>query len=439
MARQVYITGIGAVTSFGVGVEALWDACKQGRSVIEPVPAEWANYYQSTSDIWAPLPVFDFRALGFTKAEILAKNIPSLLALRASAEACKQADVTRNESRADPYRRGVFAGTGLGGAQAPFDNYRAHLLAKLLPHLANGALSEEALAQTEEHQAALKAHPRVNPLVICQTMPNAVAAEISIATGFRGAAETLCYACASGTVAIGRAFQSIQSGELDLAIAIGVEHLRDRAGGVFMGFDRLQTLAKPRADGAANRPFDRERTGFLFSEGGAGALILESAESAYARGAIPCAEIVSFAVNSDAFSMVAMTDEHSSVPRLFQKALEMAGLGAEKIGYINAHGTSTELNDRVEARLLKQVFGQGPIVNSTKSILGHTIGASGALEAIVTVRSLQEQLVHGSLNLVDPIEELNFAYSTTASQFEYALSESFGFGGHNAALILKRI
>ncbi len=441
-SSRVFVTGLGATSAFGLGVSALWQGCSIGDSKVEPIPAHWDLYHRATSRVWSPLPPIDFSTQGFSLTETLTSSVPALLAVTASKEAMLQAaaeDFLLRATTAVQVRAGVFLGTGFGGAKAPFDNYRAHLLGGMKARL-NTLLKEFPNdLQIEEQLSALKAHPRVNPLVICQTMPNAASAGLGIRYGIKGPNETVCYACASSTVAIGRAFQAIQRGELDFAIAGGVEHLNDRAGGVFMGFDRLQTLAKPHEMvGSENRPFDFERSGFLFSEGGAAVLIMESETSAHKRGVRLLAEVTGFALTSDALSMVAMSEENSSVPTMFEQVLASAGLQAADIGYINAHGTSTQLNDRVESKLIEKNFGNKVRVNSTKSILGHTIGASGAFEAIVTVKSLQEQTTHVSRNLQNPISNLNFCNETAYHDFEFALSHSFGFGGHNAALIFRR-
>jgi 3-oxoacyl-[acyl-carrier-protein] synthase II len=242
-------------------------------------------------------------------------------------------------------------------------------------------------------------------------------------------------------VAIGKAFRSIKTGETDIAITGGVEHLGDRTGSVFMGFDRLQTLTTPyQGLGTENRPFDQNRSGFLFSEGGAAILVLESLDSAISRGQESqiLAEVVGFGQSSDAHSIAAISADNNSISRMLEQALGEACVKPADIDYINAHGTGTEINDRVESGLISQTFPNRPLVNSTKSILGHTIGAAGAFEAITTAISLHRQMVHPSRNLVDPIEDLNFPLSAATAELRLALTHNFGFGGHNAALVLKR-
>ena len=445
--QAVVVTGMGAVSAFGCGVRPLWQACLDGRSIVAPTPAAWTQYYRATSKVWSPLPTLDFRQHGFSRAELLTMNMPSLLGAIAADEAVQDAGLCdlRPDANADAIsvrdssRRGVFIGTGLGNAKAPFDNYRAHLLSPLRTRLDAWSHADTHDAYLAELSDALNAHPRVNPLVICQTMPNAVAATLGIRYGFHGPNDTVCNACASGTVAIGQAFRAIRRGELDLALAGGVEHLSDRAGGVFMGFDRLQTLARAGVEpGTENRPFDRDRSGFLFSEGGAALLVLESARAAAVRGARVYAEVVGFGQSADARSLVAIAESNNAIRAMLDQALHDAGISKTDIGYINAHGTSTELNDAVEARVIAEYFGTQPKINSTKSILGHTIGASGAFEAVVTVQSLVTQTVHVSRNLSVPVADLNFCTTTSAHTFDYALTQSFGFGGHNAGLVIRR-
>jgi 3-oxoacyl-[acyl-carrier-protein] synthase II len=242
-------------------------------------------------------------------------------------------------------------------------------------------------------------------------------------------------------VAIGKAFRSIKTGETDIAIAGGVEHLGDRTGSVFMGFDRLQTLATPyQGLGTENRPFDQNRSGFLFSEGGAAILVLESLDSVVSRGQESqiLAEVVGFGQSSDAHSIAAIAEDNNSISGMLEQALKEARVKPADINYINAHGTGTEINDRVETGFIGHTFHHRPLVNSTKSILGHTIGAAGAFEAITTAMSLHHQMVHPSRNIQNPIADLNFPFSAAQADLRVALTHNFGFGGHNAALVLKR-
>lgn len=444
---RVFVTGLGVVSTVGASVEAFWEACQTGHTVVAPIPAHWDTYYRATSRVWSPLPPLDFARHGIGRTEQLTIPRPAQLALVAAAQAIAQAGLKERlpapRTSGDPdmsLRAGVFVGTGLGAAAAPFDNHYAHVMGGLgdgLRHLAEAAPDDEVYT---ERLAALKAHPRVNPLVICQTMPNAIAAHLAARYGFRGAADTSCAACAAGTIAIGKAFRALRRGELDVALAGGAEHLADRAGSVFMGFDRLQTLARPyRGHGTENRPFDRHRSGFLFSEGGAAFAVLESERSVMMRDVKPLAEIVGYGETVDACSIAAIRADDNAIRAMLDRALNDAGIAAVDIDYVNAHGTATEMNDAVEAAILADIFRRDVLVNSTKSILGHTIGAAGALEFAITVLSLAHQRVHGCVNLEEPIADLNFCRQSKDARLAHALTHSFGFGGHNAGLVLRRL
>lgn len=446
---RVFVTGLGVVSSVGSGVENFWAGCKAGTVVAAEIPLHWNEYYRATSRVWAPLPEPDYSQAGLGKTDLLTLGKPAALAIVAAQQALELAgvEVDRQQGRypvaqlqgVAPPRAGIFLGTGLGAAQAPFNNYYAHLLSGLKSHLETAVANEPSLSLLAELRAGLREHPRVNPLVICQTMPNAIAASLAIRFGIQGPSDTVCAACASGTIAIGKAFQAIRHGAVDFALAGGAEHLGDRAGGVFMGFDRLQTLAKPlRGIGTENRPFDRERSGFLFSEGGAAIAVLESEQSVRRRGVRPLAEILGFAETTDAYSIAAIKDGANEIGTMIDIALADAGVPAHLIDYVNAHGTSTEINDAVEARIIERKFRPTTKVNSTKSILGHSIGAAGALEFVVTALSLRDQELHLSKNLDEPIANLDFCRETGPASLDYAFTHSFGFGGHNAGLVLRR-
>jgi 3-oxoacyl-[acyl-carrier-protein] synthase II len=448
--QRVYVTGLGVVSTVGCDAKQFWQRLQTGSAHVEATPGHWRNFYSASSQIWSPLPDPQFADYGLSRTDRLLLSKAAQIGLVAATQAAASAKwepsaVGASQGVGSPQvsgkkRAGVFVGTGLGGAPAPFDNYGAHLLGGFRQQLQARVEADPEDATAAALLSGLEGHPRVNPMVICQTMPNALAAQIAIRFGVQEHVETTCAACASGTIAIGKAFRAIQRGELDVALAGGIEHLGDRAGGVFMGFDRLNTLAKPfREMGSENRPFDAERRGFLFSEGGAGIAFLESEASLHTRGGEPLAEVLGFAETNDAYSIAAISDEQNAIEPMFRQVLLDAGLKAGDIDYINAHGTGTQINDRVEGRILERMFGRRPWVNSTKSILGHTIGASGALEFVVAVLSLQHQAVHPCLNLEDPIVDLNFTLQGGAAPIQTVLTHSFGFGGHNAALVLARV
>lgn len=278
-----------------------------------------------------------------------------------------------------------------------------------------------------------------NPFVVSMLMPNAVPAHIGLKYSIKGPNLSYCVACASGTVAIGKAFHAIRAGTVDVAITGGSEYLEDHYGGVFHGFDIAKALVR-NCDNpeTANRPFDVNRSGFLFSQGGAAVLLLEELESARTRGARILAEVAGYAETFDAYSVMSIAPDGVEIERMIRGALADAGLTAEHIHYVNAHGTGTQANDEVESEVIGRVFGREVLVNSTKSLIGHTIGASGAIEALVAVMSLKDQRTHPCKNLDEPLTDLNFVRETTSAPMTAALSQSFAFGGHNAGLILKR-
>ena len=443
---RVFITGIGVCSGVGHGPAPFFAGCLRGAAPVEPVPDNWRGFYQPQSCYWTRLPEPDFQAVGLRKLDLLLLGKPAQIGLVCAHQALIDAGFTKTTDSSLDFpqtdipgaRVGVYIGTGLGASQAPFDNYFAHVMGPLKPVLASLAHDPDDDDLVGEVLAQLGRHPRVNPMVICQTMPNAIAANIAIRIGAQGPCKTAAAACASGTVAIGEAFKAVQRGQLDIALAGGVEHLGDATGAVFMGFDRLQTLARPRTPpGTENRPFDAERTGFLFSEGGGAVLVLESEASVARRGARPIAEIVGYAETCDAHSIAAISLENNAIETMLRLVLDDAGIPHSAVDYINAHGTGTEVNDRIEAELIARHFPHRPWVNSTKSILGHTIGAAGALECAVTALSLKHQQIHACVNLENPIADLAFCTVSGPARLQYAISQSFGFGGHNAALVLR--
>src|SRR6185503_2141690 len=251
---------------------------------------------------------------------------------------------------------------------------------------------------------------------------------------------TFAGACAAGTIAVGRAYRAIRDGECDAALAGGSECLRDPWGAVFRSFDAVGALAHGDfAKEHINRPFDEKRSGFLFSEGGCAVLVLEELGAALARGAPRLAELRGFGEASDAHDLMAVEPSGAQVRRAIAACLADAGLDAEDVGYVNAHGTGTPGNDGVEAEAIAAVIGRHALVSSTKSMLGHTLGASGALEAVVTVLTLRDQVVHPSINLEQPVADLPFAVGATPTAMRHAISQSFAFGGHNAVLALSTI
>lgn len=447
--RSVAVTGIGVVSSLGHDPTSFWQACVEGKSISERVPLFWEQYYQAKSCYWSPLQLPDYASIGLKRSDILSVDPAALNAIYAAEQAiessgCKTSVISERSGRRqidsfDSFRCGAFVGTGLGCITSTFQNYVPHLLAGYRDYLNAASTVGELATITNELKENLGSQPRVLPIASTKSMANSISALLSIRYGLRGPNETCVAACAAGATAIARAYELISRGKLDFAIAGGTEYFGDRAGGVFMAFDRLNTLA--RGDESAdkvNRPFDAARTGFLFSQGGACVLALESLEAAGARGAQVLAILKGASTTSDAYSLVALEPKGDSIRRMIHDALEDASVDIDEIDYVNAHGTGTIQNDALEASVIDTVFRHKPYVNSTKSLLGHTIGACGALEAAVSVLSIWSGELHPSVNLEHPVRDMNFVRKRTRSDIRIALTHNFGFGGHNVGLIFGK-
>lgn len=447
-ARRVVITGLGVVSAIGNSPLAFWESCLEGRTHVEEIPHTWYDYYSPKSRYWSPLEDPNYAAYGVRRVDLLSYDKAVLNAIVAADDAIESAQLSKRLTNEKDrkhtldqflsHKSGVFCGSGLGCITSAFDNYVPHLLGNWSKNaMVNGA--SEMSDVNRLLRDALAQNPRVSPIASLKSMSSSLSAVLSIRYGFRGPNETVMAACAAGSWAISRGFESIQSGQLDFALCGGSEYYGDFAGAVFMAFDRLCTLAQPSLPpDQVNRPFDLARSGFLFSQGGACMLTLESLESARNRGRQPIAEILGIARSSDANSLVAISQSDNSISSMITSALSFAGLETRDIDYINAHGTGTIQNDEVEASIIEKLFPHGPFVNSTKSLLGHTIGASGAIEAAATALSLSKQELHPSLNLTFPIRDLNFVKESSSVNISHALTHNFGFGGHNVGIVMRR-
>lgn len=446
-AKRVFISGMGMITPLGSDLKTSWENILNAAPCTEKIPAHWYDYLDFRSGIWAPLPEIDFTSLGFRRAETIQNDAATLLAMTTASEALQNAGIEtslankkRNQfalANINPERCSVIYGTGSGGSCSLLTNFSYHAIATCKQKLA-----EDESCQHAEALETLYHPPTLNPFVIPMSICNSVPAGIGIKYGIHNDVQAVVQACSSGTTAIGEAFRRIRNGESDLVISGGVEHLKDHWGASYKGFDLARTLALIPDSGdldSANRPFDKDRTGFLFAQGGSATLILESEEHLLARGGTPVAELVGFAETFDASSVMAPDPSGKQIERMAYNALKSAGIGAEDIDYINAHGTGTVSNDAVEAEVIQRVFGSDTAVNSTKSIIGHSLGGSGAIEAAVCVLSMREQILHPSRNLDKPIADLDFVTQKRSANINYAFSESFAFGGHNSAIILKRV
>ncbi|MFT5446730.1 MAG: 3-oxoacyl-[acyl-carrier-protein] synthase II [Gammaproteobacteria bacterium] len=451
MMRRVFVTGLSVVGAFGDDLEAFWTDCQASRSVVEPIPERWFDFADYRSTIWSPVSIPAWPEL-FSRVERIQHDAVTLLAVAAVQSALNHAGFetvvadkksnTRDVPKLDQDRCAAFIGTGVGGTNSLMASHAHQVLSgsqRRLSELLNRIDDESVREDLSAVLGRMTHDKRFNPFVVSMLMPNAPASYVGIKFGLRGGSTSCNYACASGTVAIGSAFDAVRNGHIDTAIAGGAEYLDDPHGSIFLGFDSCGALVRDcQVPDSANRPFDAARSGFLFSQGGAGMLVLESEEHLDARNGEPIAEILASGTSFDAFSMMNPHPQGAAIESMLSEMLNSAHLRAEDVSYINAHGTGTQANDACEAAMIARVFGSTVAVNSTKSLLGHSMGASGAIEAVVTALSLRDQRLHPNRNLDAPIEALNFVTEATSQSIRVAISQSFAFGGHNAAVLMSR-
>jgi 3-oxoacyl-[acyl-carrier-protein] synthase II len=454
--RRVVITGIGVIAPNGVGAEPFWKNCCAATLSVEPIPAHWLDYAPLGSTLWAPLPPIDFTQWGIDRIQQQQLDPVVMLTLAAAAQALDHAQLRAECSNQkknlfcipalNPQRAGVFMGSGNGGLSSLVDSQISHVgrpihhQLGLLHQQLSGLQLPQQLCLVKQAQDHLRLPERFNPFAVSMTMPNAISATLGIHYGLRGTNATLCCACAAGAMAVGTAYEAIARGTLDLALCGGAEFLGDRYGAIFRAFDTAKTLVRRCEEPLrANRPFDRDRSGFLFAQGGAAVLVVEEYEHACRRGAQAIAEIGAFEQSFDCFSIMSPEPQGCAIKRMLHRVLEQAELYPAHVDYVNAHATATVLNDALEASIIEDVFGKDVFVNATKSLTGHTIGASGALEAAVTALAIRDDMLHPCANLDTPLAPLNFVRSLTRTPINYAVTQSFGFGGHNAALLLKKV
>jgi 3-oxoacyl-[acyl-carrier-protein] synthase II len=455
--RRVVVTGIGIICPIGIGADEFWQNCLMGSTNLEKIPDHWHDYHSFKSTIWSPLPKPNFQDHDITPIDALRLDPATQLAIASSSMALKNAGIDKVLAciknckfklvGIDPTRTGVIFGTGVGGVtsllaahahQAIFHNKKNlnRIIGSTDKEWVNGSIREKL----SDIQRKLKTPRRYNPFIVSMIMPNACASNLSIKYGIKGISNTVCAACASGTAALGHAYRSIKTGLLDIAVTGGVEYLKDDYGSIFRGFDTIGALTRnPDATNGGCRPFDSNRDGFLFSEGASATLILEDRHHAKSRGAQILGEIIGFAESSDADNIMIIEQEGEQIKRMLTTVLDETGLCADDIDYINTHGTGTAVNDEAEAKVINELFGNSPLINSTKSLLGHTIGASGAIEAIVCLLSIMNNKTHICKNLEAPIMDLNFVTEVKDQQINTAISQSFGFGGHNCAIAIRGV
>ncbi|MGN0381661.1 MAG: beta-ketoacyl-ACP synthase II [Suilimivivens sp.] len=408
MKRRVVVTGMGAITPIGNSVEAFWKSVKEEKIGFAPIT------YFDTTEYRCKLAA---QVKDFEPADYMDKKAARRMeqfcqfAVAATGEAIRDAGLLMEEE--DPYMVGCSVGSGIGSLQA---------------------------MEREYDRLKEKGPGRVGPMLVPLMISNMAAGNVSIAYGLKGKNINVVTACATGTNSIGEAYRTIQYGDADVMIAGGTESSITPIG--VAGFSALTALSSCEDPTRCSIPFDKDRSGFVMGEG-AGIVILEELEHARKRGAKIYAEVVGYGCSADAFHITSPAEDGSGAARAMSNAIADAGLKPSDITYINAHGTSTHHNDLFETRAIKFTFGEHAKklkINSTKSMVGHLLGAAGAVEFLTCVKEVEEGFIHKTVGLKEPGEELdlNYCMESYTEEVPYALSNSLGFGGHNASILVKR-
>lgn len=408
MKKRVVVTGMGAITPIGLSVDEFWQSVKQGKIGFAPI-----TYFDTTDykcHIAAEVKGFvgkdymDFKAA--KRMELFCQY-----AVAASKEAL--ADSGIDMEKEDPYRVGTAIGSGVGSLQS----------------------------MEREHKKLMEKGPnRVNPLLVPLMITNMAAGNVSIQFGLKGKSINVVTACATGTNTIGEAFRTIQYGDADVMVAGGTEGSVTPIG--ISGFCALTALSTVDDPEKCSLPFDKNRSGFVMGEGAA-VVVLEELEHAKARGAKIYGEVIGYGCSSDAYHITSPEESGAGAAKAMLNALGDGGVKPEDIEYINAHGTGTHHNDLFETRAIKLAFGDhaGKMkINSTKSMVGHLLGAAGAIEFITCIKEIQEGYLHQTVGYTTPDEELDLDYckEPATGDYKFALSNSLGFGGHNASLLIAK-
>lgn len=409
MKRRVVITGMGAVTPIGNDVETFWEAVKKGVTGIGPI----TKFDNTEYKVKLAAEVKGFVAkerMDFKTAKRM--ELFSQYAVVAAMEAFAQAGI--DMTKENPYRAGVSIGSGIGGL---------------------------SIMESEHEKILTKGPTRVNPFLIPMMISNMAAGNVAIALGLKGKCVNVVTACATGSHSIGDALRAIQYGDADIMVAGGTESAITPIG--VAGFSALTALTTSTDPNRASIPFDKERSGFVIGEG-AGVVVLEELEHAKQRGAQILAEVSGYGATCDAFHITSPSEDGEGAAMAMHLAMEEARVRPEEVTYINAHGTSTHHNDLFETRAIKKAFGDVAkqlYVNSTKSMTGHLLGAAGAVECIVCVKSILDGYIHATVNSRESEEEcdLNYMFGEgICKEVNYAISNSLGFGGHNASLLIAK-
>ena len=406
--RRVVITGMGAITPIGNSVEEFWNGIKEGKTGFGPIT------YFDTADYRCKLAaeVKDFDPTQYMDKKS-ARRMEQFcqFAVAAAGQAIADAGLTMEQE--DPYMVGCSVGSGIGSLQA---------------------------MEREYDRLKEKGPGRVGPMLVPLMISNMAAGNVSIAYGLKGKSLNVVTACATGTHSIGEAYRTIQYGDADVMVAGGTESSITPIG--IAGFSALTALSFSEDPQRASIPFDKDRNGFVMGEGSA-VVVLEELEHAKRRGAKIYAELIGYGCSSDAYHITSPAEDGSGAATAMLNALKDGGVALEELTYINAHGTSTHHNDLFETRAIKLAFGEHAYdlkINSTKSMVGHLLGAAGAVEFVTCVKEIQEGYIHRTVGLRETEEELDLNYCRDSYEEEvpYALTNSLGFGGHNASLLLKK-
>lgn len=407
--KRVVITGVGVVSPLGLEVSKFWSGIKEGKSAIDYVSS--IDVSDMPTKVAAEIKNFD--PLDFmSRREIRKASRFVQFAIAASQMAIESSKI--NLEKVDDYDIGVIVGSGIGGMEVIEKQYDI---------------------------LCTRGPKRINPFSIPMIIPNIASSEIAIKYGAKGYNECVVSACATSTNAIGNAFKIIRDGEEKVMITGGAEAVITPL--VFSGFCAMRAMSKADNPNNASRPFDAERDGFVMGEG-AGILVLEELEHALRRDANILGEIVGYGCTNDAYDVVAPNPEGEGASRCMLKAIENSKISIQDIGYINAHGTSTVYNDKMETLAIKRTFGEQAKnipISSTKSMTGHLLGASGAIEAIITTLALKDGFIPPTINYCSKDSECDLDYVPNVGRnadINFALSNSFGFGGHNSTLIFKK-
>lgn len=409
MKRRVVVTGMGAITPIGNSVEEFWAGIKAGKVGI----GEITKFDTTEYKVKLAAEVKGFVAkerMDFKTAKRM--ETFSQYAVAAGKEAFEDAGLCMEKE--DPFRMGVIVGSGIGSLQ---------------------------VVEREYDKLQAKGPSRVNPLMVPLMISNMAAGNVAIQLGLKGKCTSVTTACATGTHAIGDAFRAIQYGDADVMLAGGTES--SICPTAVAGFSALTALTTSTDKNRASIPFDKDRNGFVIGEG-AGVVVLEELEHAKARGAKIYGEVVGYGATCDAYHITSPAEDGSGAAKAIELAVKEAGMLPEDVDYINAHGTSTHHNDLFETRAISLAFGEAarnPVINSTKSMIGHLLGAAGAVEFITCIKTIQEGFIHQTMGTENLDEEctLNYAvHSPVEKEVNCAISNSLGFGGHNATILVKK-